>query len=140
MALLCRHGVRNYGDDPLACRGGLYVNGRYPITKTLDGGDNMVRWLKISAQAPQGDGAGGGVMGRIPDDWPVPIMVWPFREAPWELRHECDPNDADWLALIPNGMGSDVLMSRWLEVPAFGSCKVMDYDSPFGTVRVGYHA
>jgi hypothetical protein len=69
----------------------------------------------------------------------LPIVVWPFRDAPAELR-ALSPHcgDEDWIAVIPE----HVERPMWTEAGTpFGCCDVSEHHQPDGTlVLIGAHA
>ena len=68
-----------------------------------------------------------------------PIKVWEFCAAPEEYRRHFDPDDADWLAFVPNEYGDYI---NWMEVGTqFGCCSVETvYCADGSYLKVGYHA
>ena len=68
-----------------------------------------------------------------------PIVVWPADAVPAPLWSRIeDYNDIDWVALVPPEYNPDLI--QWLQVPAFGSCKVRYYPVGEMTLVVGHHA
>lgn len=68
-----------------------------------------------------------------------PIVVWPWPYVPDALRgYVDDPNDVDWVAFVPHGY--DPALIPWLQVPAFGSCRVKEYGISGGLLLVAHHA
>lgn len=67
-----------------------------------------------------------------------PILVWPFYDAPEELRR-LSPHggDEDWLAFVP----ADQETPAWLaEGTPFGVCDVAEIPVKNGRVFIGAHA
>lgn len=70
----------------------------------------------------------------------LPIMVWRFSEAPAKYQSLTDPDDVDWLALVPHHY-SDDFHPLWLHGSGFaGSGDPLVFEVPEGWVYVGRHA
>lgn len=70
-----------------------------------------------------------------------PIQIWPFKEAPENLRALSQHGgDEDWLALIPPNLAEEWI--PWLEEgTSFGCCSVSKHKLKDGSVvRIGAHA
>lgn len=68
-----------------------------------------------------------------------PIIVWPWIRVPDVFRgYVEDHNDVEWVAFVPHGY--DPALIPWLQVPAFGSCRVKEYSIAGGVLLVAHHA
>jgi len=83
----------------------------------------------------------GDLLRREAEDATAPITVWPFYDAPLELRALSDHGgDEDWLALVPARFRFN--MPAWLESGTrFGVCDVSEHVLQDGRiVCIGAHS
>ena len=67
------------------------------------------------------------------------IRVWRICDAPLWLRAIGDPDDREWIAVVPKEFGDG--MPLWMDGTAFGCCETEKHDLPNGDkVYIGYHA
>lgn len=69
-----------------------------------------------------------------------PIMVWPFKDAPAQLKALSDHGgDEDWVALVPPNHAASYI--PWAdEGTPFGCCSVSTHNLNGGLVLIGAHA
>ena len=69
----------------------------------------------------------------------MPILVWPFDQAPEELKAlSTHGGDEDWIALVPQGYAN--LYTPFLEEPVFGCYSVSEHKLKTGdVVKIGAH-
>jgi hypothetical protein len=49
-----------------------------------------------------------------------------------------DHDDIDWIAVVPNKYKKEYI--SWLQVGHFACCRVREFEMPYCTIHVGYHA
>lgn len=74
--------------------------------------------------------------------WGEPIRIWPFHDAPEELKRLSDNGgDEDWLAFVPQWIWDrEGGWIPFLDVGHFGVAHVNKYVVPGGVVLIGCHA
>jgi hypothetical protein len=101
--------------------------------------DETARFLQAATELYTSGYANGLAHKGKPYTCPaIPIMVWPFHEAPPALRAlSRNGGDEDWLALLPD---DDV--PQWMdEGGPYGCCSVDEHRLPDGRlVVIGCHA
>lgn len=69
----------------------------------------------------------------------LPILVWPWEDAPQVLKNLSDNGGEDWVAHIPPHFSG--IMIPWAESGGFGSCDVNRYQLADGSiVLIGVHS
>ena len=67
------------------------------------------------------------------------IKVWPYEKAPANIKTHVDPDDCDWVALVPKSLRDKYI--GWLECTHFGCCSIDKCVLEDGSVIYsGYHS